>query len=480
LATRRIPRAAHWSSTPIAVVLRPMQDFMRSASAGGIVLFVAAFLALALTNSPLAGAFEHLLHTEIGIEIGGYGLHHSFQHWVNDGLMAIFFLLVGLEIKREIIAGELSHVRAAMLPIFAAAGGVIVPALIYSLVNSGGPGAAGWGIPTATDIAFALACLTVLGSRVPFPLKIFVTAVAIVDDLIAVVVIALFYSSNLNLVALGAGFAILLVLLAANLFGIRSLPFYLTLGVVVWLAFLQSGVHATIAGVLLALTIPARYRINDVTFLERARGILAQFEESQCAPTPMLTDERQQSAVIALESACEQVQAPLQKLEHDLQTPVMFLIMPLFALANAGVTLSLEGSGGGGMLVTVGIVLGLVLGKPIGLIGASWLACRAGLASLPTGVTWRQMSGAGVLAGIGFTMSLLIATLGLGQGPLLDSAKLGILLGSAIAGSAGIFLLSRAGAPEQRPSDLTPVPVTAASATHRHAAAEGAADQRPL
>jgi len=436
--------ARHWSQTPIARLLGPMQEFVNRSAASGIVLLGATILALAIANSPLAGAYQALLHTELGLELGSFALREDVLHWINDGLMAIFFFLVGLEIKREITAGELASPRAAALPIVAAIGGVLVPATIYTLFNAGGIGQRGWAVPMATDIAFALGCLALLGSRIPFTLKIFLTAVAIVDDLIAVLVIAFFYSGQLNLAALGLGMLVLGSMVALNLLGIRRIAVFVTLGVLVWLAFLESGVHATIAGVLVALTIPARNRIDASTFVARVHHIVHEFDAGTAAnDTPMLTDERQQSAVIELENLCEAVQAPLQKMEHSLHGVVQFGIMPIFALANAGVALSPAALGGETSAVALGIVLGLVLGKPIGLLGASWLAVRAGIAALPHGVGWPHMLGAGVLAGIGFTMSLFIAQLGFADAAVLETAKLSILIASVIAGAAGMFLLSR-------------------------------------
>ncbi|MBA3534458.1 MAG: Na+/H+ antiporter NhaA [Ardenticatenales bacterium] len=433
-----------YPSTPIQVVLAPMQEFIHRSASGGIVLIGATLIALLLANSPLAESYDEFLHSYITISAGPYQLKLSLHHWINDALMAIFFFVVGLEIKREVSVGELANPRAAALPIVAALGGVAVPALIYLAFNAGGIGAKGWGIPMATDIAFALGCLALLGDRVPFSLKIFLTAVAIVDDLIAVLVIAFFYTADLNFAALAIGFLVLGLLFIANRLGVRAILFYAVLGMVVWLAFLTSGVHATIAGVLLALTIPARHTIDDKTFLRRARRLLDEFEQGESAPSPMLTNEKQQSAVIALEEACEQVQAPLQKLEHDLHVWVSFLIMPIFALANAGVPLSFASLGGETLPVTLGIVAGLVLGKPIGLVGASWLAIRSGMTSLPAGANWYQMVGTGVLAGIGFTMSLFIASLGFGADPLLlETAKLAILVASLVAGFAGYAMLAR-------------------------------------
>ncbi len=435
--------ARHWSTTPIARILGPMQQFINREASSGIILLTLAIVALILANSPLAGIYQALLDTHLGITIGPWVLEESLLHWINDGLMAIFFFLVGLEIKREVVVGELADPRAAALPIVAAVGGVLVPAAIYLALNVGGPGVHGWGVPMATDIAFALGCLALLGKRVPFSLKVFLTAVAIVDDLIAVLVIAVFYSSGLHIGALAIGFGILLVLMLANILGIRDVLLYCSLGVIVWLAFLQSGVHATVAGVLIALTVPARNRIDAPTFLQRTHDLLAVFERSSQQPSPMLIDQVQQDSVLALEEQCEQVQAPLQKLEHTLQGWVALVIMPIFALANAGVAISAQSLSGESLTVVLGIVLGLVVGKPIGLLGASWLAVRAGLADLPQGVTWRQMAGVGVLAGIGFTMSLFIASLAFPQPELLATAKLGILIASLIAGSAGLLLLRR-------------------------------------
>jgi NhaA family Na+:H+ antiporter len=435
--------ARHWSATPLVRILGPMQQFVQQEASSGIILLGSTILALLLAHSPLVDTYAGLLDTKIGITIGPFALSESVLHWINDGLMAIFFFVVGLEIKREVLVGELASPRAAALPIVAAIGGVVVPALIYLAFNASGSAARGWGVPMATDIAFALGCLVLLGDRVPFSLKIFLTAVAIVDDLIAVLVIALFYSSGIHLTALGLGIGLLALLALANLAGLRSTLVYGGLGVLVWLAFLESGVHATIAGVLIALTIPARNRIDAPTFLQKARAILAQFEQGTDHTPSMLTDELQNSAVIELEEVCEHVQAPLQTLEHQLQPWVALLIMPVFALANAGVRLSAEIFEPATLPVALGIGLGLVLGKPIGLLGAVWLATRARLADLPAGVGWPQMIGASALAGIGFTMSIFIATLAFVDPATLAAGKAAILAASLIAGTLGMLLLRR-------------------------------------
>lgn len=437
---RRVPvPAAHWSATPVALVLGPMQRFIRQEQTGGILLLAATVVALVLANSPLAGAYHAVLETEAGVAVGPYELRETVEHWVNDGLMAIFFFLVGLEIKREFLVGELASPRAAALPIIAAFGGAIVPALIYLAINGGGPG---WGVPMATDIAFALGCLALLGDRVPFGLKVFLTAVAIVDDLIAIVVIALFYSGSLNVGALQVGFLVLAVLLLLNVLGFRQMTLYVVLGAVVWLAFLKSGVHATIAGVLVALTVPARFRIDAPTFLARARGLLQQFEQPGDQPSRMLTDAAQHSAVTELEDTCEQVLSPLQRMEHNLHPWVSLLIMPVFALANAGVSLA-GGVDAGGLPVVIGIVLGLTLGKPVGILLATFVALRLGLAELPRSAGWAHILGAGILAGIGFTMSLFIAALAFSDDAMLVSAKIGILIASLLAGAGGVLFLSR-------------------------------------
>jgi NhaA family Na+:H+ antiporter len=438
-----ITPASHWTETRLAQVLSPIQQFIHSETASGIVLIVVTILALLIANSPLAALYDDLLHTDISVSVGPFTLRETVLHWINDGLMAIFFFVVGLELKREALVGELADLRRAALPLFAAIGGAALPAILYILLNRGAEGAVGWGVPMATDIAFVLGVLALLGDRAPWTLKVFLTAVAVIDDLLAVLVIAVFYSAGVSIAALAAGIGVLLVLGLLNLAGIRATLIYAALGVVVWVAFLQSGVHATIAGVLVALTIPARQRIDEARFLRRARDLLTHFENHGSTTGPLLVDERQQSAVIELEETCEAVQAPLQKLEHQLHTWVAFVIVPMFALANAGVPLSLAGVSEPGLLVIAGVLLGLVIGKPLGLIGVSWLLVRTGVTVLPEGVRWPHIVGAGCLAGLGFTMSLFIATLGFGESPLLEAAKIGILGASLISGVLGYMLLRR-------------------------------------
>jgi NhaA family Na+:H+ antiporter len=427
--------------TPIVMrALRPFQRFARTESAGGVVLLACAALALGWANSPWAESYFHLWETHVGVSLAGRVLDLSLHHWINDGLMAVFFFVVGLEIKREMLVGELSSARQAALPIAGALGGMLVPAGIYAAINAGGPGSAGWGIPMATDIAFALGVLALLGPRVPVVLKVFLTALAIADDIGAVLVIALFYTSDLAWSALLAGGVVLGALIALNVLGVRRPGAYLALGVLLWLAFLQSGVHATVAGVVLAMTIPSRTRVHEAEFLAVARGAIDEFDAA-CQPgETVLTNRAQQEAIEALEHVSEGVQSPLFTMERKLHGAVAFVIMPVFALANAGVSL-------GGLLdtlslpVTLGVVLGLLIGKPLGITLFAWLAVRLGWATLPAQASWRTLHGVSWLGGIGFTMSLFIAGLAFSDASLLDSAKVGILAGSLVAGIVGWAML---------------------------------------
>ena len=421
-------------------LLRPFQSFFKTEAAGGILLLAAAAVALVWANSPLAGAYTDLWGTYVTVGAGSFEISKPLLLWVNDGLMAIFFFVVGLEIKREVLAGELAEPRKAALAITAALGGMVVPALLYTVVNLGSDKVTGWGIPMATDIAFALGVLALLGSRAPLALKVFLTAVAIVDDLGAVVVIALFYTAELNLAALVGSLVLVGVLVVVNRLGIQRPAVYGLIGLAVWVLMLKSGVHATIAGVLVALTIPATRKIDEVEFAERADGLLAQFAAGLTVggstPTP-----DQMHAVHSLEKACEQIETPLQRLEHGLHGLVAFFIMPVFALANAGVAL---GAGAAALItdtVALGVMLGLVVGKPLGVMTLAYLAVKTGLAALPSGVTWRHVMGVSFLTGIGFTMSIFIANLAFGAGPLLDSAKVGILAASVVSGVLGAVVL---------------------------------------
>jgi NhaA family Na+:H+ antiporter len=423
---------------------QPFLGFVGRESASGVLLLGCTVVALVWANSPWAAAYTYLWETPIAVGVGRFSLQESLHHWINDGLMAVFFFLVGLEIKREVLVGELASLRRAALPLAAAVGGMVVPALLFVAVNGAGPGARGWGIPMATDIAFALGILALVGPRAPLALKVFLAALAIVDDIGAVLVIAIFYTDQLSVTALTWAAGLMAALVACNWAGARHPAPYAILGLALWLAFLESGVHATVAGVLLALTIPARTRIDAGEFLARSREALDGFASAGVASADVLTSRVHQDAIFAIETAAEAAQAPLQKLEDKLHGVVAFGIMPLFALANAGVSLS----GGGpalGTPIALGVVLGLVVGKPLGITLAAWLAVRTRLAERPGDVSWRMLHGAAWLGGIGFTMSLFIAGLAYDDAVRLTEAKLGILTASVMAGLVGWLVLRRSG-----------------------------------
>jgi len=419
---------------------RFFQSFLRTEAAGGVVLLAAALAALVAANSPLASAYDALWATRLVVGPESQPLALSARGWVNDGLMALFFLLVGLEIKRELLVGELSSARQAALPLAAALGGVVVPALIF--VALAGPGSVrGWAIPTATDIAFALGVLALVAPHAPTGLKVFLAALAIVDDMCAVVVIALFYTAQVEWTAVAMAGVTVAALVGLNLARVYRLAPYLVLGLVLWFFVHESGVHATIAGVVLALTIPTRTRINAAQFSAHARGHLELFDRTETGDLLVITSKGQQEALHALEAASEAVVAPLLRLEHALHGVSAYLVMPIFAFANAGVALSF-GALDTGVALAVG--LGLLAGKPIGITAAAWIACRAGIAALPAGVTWEMLHGSAWIAGIGFTMSLFIAGLAFGESPAFDAAQVGIMAGSAVAAAVGAVVLRRA------------------------------------
>jgi NhaA family Na+:H+ antiporter len=401
-------------------------------------------VALLWANSPANASYVALWHTPVAIEAGEFRLAEDLHFWINDGLMAIFFFVVGLEIKRELLIGELTSIRRALLPVAGAAGGALLPAAIFLAVTRGGEGSNGWGVPMATDIAFALGLLALLGSRVPIGLKIFVTALAIADDLFAIVVIAVFYSGDLSLLAFGAAAAVLAVLIAGNRLHVRSYLFYGVLGIALWMAVLASGIHATVAGVVLAMTVPARTRIDGHNFVMRARDLIDAFEQAD-HPDDVRRSDARQSALMDLEDATGAIQTPLQRLEHGLHPWVAYCIVPLFALSNAGVALGTGVTAALGSSVAYGIVVGLLIGKQAGILAAAWLVVRVGWADLPAGVTWRHIWGAGCVAGIGFTMSLFIGELAFAGSPqLLEVAKVAILAASVVAALFGWVILRRA------------------------------------
>jgi len=391
------------------------RQFLASQSAGGIVLMVATVLAMVIANSPFGDTYHHVWELTLSIGIAPAAVHLTLHEWVNDGLMAIFFFLMGLEIKRELVVGELATLRRAALPLAAALGGMLAPALLYASVNARGPGASGWAVPMETDIAFALGVLALLGARVPVGLKVFLTALAIVDDLAGIGVIAIYYTASISWGHLGVAAGLLAIAAVMSRVGVRQPIWYLLIALALWWSVLSSGVHATVVGILLALIVPAR----------AAAGEPAEH-------------------------------SPLERLEHGIAPWVAFLILPIFALSNAGVSLAGSLRALTGSAVASGVVLGLLVGKPLGITLASWLAVRAGVAELPTGTSWRMLHGAGWLGGIGFTMALFIAGLAFNGTALLAPAKLAILGASVVAAVIGWTVLRTASASTQALARLAP------------------------
>ena len=421
------------------ILVTPFQKFVRIESLSGLLLFGATVLALVLANSPLADRFHSLWQYKMGISTSGFELIKPLILWINDGLMAIFFFLIGLEIKRELLIGELNSVRKASFPLFAAIGGMLVPVIVFLALNRNPESAQAWGIPMATDIAFSLAILRLLGKRVPLGLKVFLTAFAIVDDLGAVMVIALFYSETINWSLIGIALVLLAILFFLSYRRIYARGLILIFGIVIWILFLKAGIHPTIAGVLLAFTVPIRQRIGMDTYVDKLCTIVDDIKESGNSKSPLLS-HKQIEGIDDLEDWTERVQSPLQHLEHRLHNWVAFLIMPLFALSNAGV--GFRGEGNMDTMLGGIIVICLVAGKLIGVTLFSWLGVKLRIAELPEGVNFTQVSGIALLAGVGFTMSIFVANLAFyGNDFMLDSAKAGILIGSLIAGISGYLVL---------------------------------------
>ncbi len=422
-------------------------SFLKHRVNGGMVLMVVAVLAMVIANSPWEEAYHAFWNHPVSLQVGEFNLfsHHgeplTLMAFINDALMAVFFFSVGLEIKREVLVGELSSLRQALLPIIAAVGGMIVPMVIYYLMTAGTPASGGLAIPMATDIAFSLGVLSLFGKRIPLSLKIFLTAFAVVDDIGGILVIAFCYTSHLAGGYLLAAFIVLAILLIANRMQVMSRTFYCVSGIVVWYLFLQSGVHATIAGVLVAFTIPSIPCLNVKKYITRIRENIAgfpHFDKSSILLTPNQID-----VLKSIESASDKVISPLQFMEDRMHGMVNYLIMPLFAFANAGITLSGNGGGEIAGLVTYAVVLGLVLGKFVGIYSFTWLAVRMRVTSLPQGMNWRNTAGVALLGGIGFTVSLFIANLSFGavDEALLSQAKLGVLVGTVLAGILGYVVL---------------------------------------
>ena len=431
-------------------IINPVNAFISKSSTGGIVLMISAAVAIAMANSPLSEWYHHFWENKISIGLtDGFSLDMSLHHWINDGLMAVFFFVIGLELKREIVAGELSNPKNAILPIAAGVGGMVFPALIYTAFNNGLDSMNGWGIPMATDLAFALGILYLLGDRVPSSLKIFLTAFAIVDDLGSVLVIALFYTSEISFVYLGIGIGLLILLFIANYIGARNTWFYALVGIGgVWLFFLLSGVHATIAAILMAFTIPASAKINEPAFVKRMNEYLEKFKNADADnEVPTLTSD-QLHILDDIETCTRRALPPLQKLEHEMHPLVAFIVMPIFALANAGVTFSDDIMSSITSPVAMGAGFGLLFGKMIGIFGVSALLTRFKLVPPLEGITTRHLFGLGLVSAIGFTMSLFINELAfrpLGEVGLeyIAQAKTGIIIVSLIGGVSGFLVLNR-------------------------------------
>lgn len=424
------------------VGLDAFQRFFRHEVSGSLPLFLATAVALIWANLSFS-SYAAVWHMKLSLHLGSFMVSMSLAHWIDEALMVLFFFIVGLEIKYEILVGELASLRKALLPVLAAIGGMLVPACIYVAFNHGSPTLQGWGIPMATDIAFALAVLALLSSRIPLGLKVFLSALAIADDLGAVLVIAIYYTQQIAWIHLAVAAGFLVLILVANRLWVQNVLVYAILGIGVWAAFLGSGVHATVAGVLVAMCIPARGRYETDTFIDNVRWNLDRF---QCGPKScgfsILLNEQHLEAVRAIEESCHHVETPLQRLEYSLHAWVTYLIIPLFALANAGLYLGdLNLSAALAHPVTIGIGLGLFAGKPLGIslfaLVATWLLQL----ELPKGVTYRHIIGAGCLGGIGFTMSLFISGLTFGEHEKLEFAKLGILAASALSAAAGTLVL---------------------------------------
>jgi len=435
-------------------IATPFEHFIHAQTTTGLVLMAMTIIALILANSPLSEIYTHFFHMKIDFNVGSWALSHSLHHWINDGLMAIFFFIIGLEIKREILAGELSNIKVAILPILAAIGGMVFPALIYFYVNYGTESMAGWGIPMATDIAFAISALVLLGKRVPAALVTFLVALAIVDDLGAVLVIAIFYTDTINMTALALSGVMLITMITFNRFGIHMILPYFIIGLFMWFFMLESGVHATIAGVLAALTIPSKPKKTPVTFVEDTKWLIDEYSKYPVA-TDHVMHERQKAILTNIKDKIDAVGTPSSRLEHQLHLPVALIIIPLFALANAGISIDFNSIKSTIFEpVSLGIILGLIGGKVIGIFGVSWLAVKLKIATLPENSKMSQIFGVSFLGGIGFTMSIFVADLAFINDPLfIFQAKIGVLAASLFAGLFGYFWL-RAVSPKEETTNL--------------------------
>ena len=425
-------------------IATPFEHFIHAQTTTGLVLIFTTLLALVLANSPLVDTYTHFFHMNIDFNVGDWKLSHSIHHWINDGLMAIFFFMVGLEIKREILVGELSNIKVAMLPILSAIGGMVLPALIYVAFNYDTEAVNGWGIPMATDIAFAISALVLLGKRVSPALVTFLVALAIVDDLGAVLVIAIFYTDHIHFVPLLLAGVSFLVMVSFNRFGIHTIFPYFVFGIILWFFMLESGIHATIAGVIAAMTIPSRPKLTPLDFTSHTKNLLDEYDNYPIA-TDYTMHENQKAILLNIKDRIDSVGSPSAKLEHDLHLPVSLIVIPLFALANAGISIDFSSIGSTIFSpVSLGIMLGLVVGKVLGIAGVAYLAIKLNIAKLPEKSTMKQVFGVSLLGGIGFTMSIFVADLAfLGDCDLIFQAKVGILIASLFSGLCGYIWLKK-------------------------------------
>ena len=431
----------------------PVQTFIHTEEVGAIVLLLAAGGALGWANSPWSDSYASFWHTTISFDIYIFAISEDLEHIVNDGLMAVFFFVVGLEIKRELLHGELSSFRRAVLPAMAAVGGMVAPALIYLAFNGSGETTTGWGIPIATDIAFALGVLALLGRRLPAELRIFLLGLAVVDDLGAIAVIAVFYTEAIHWTDLGLALGVFAVIAACIRIGIRSLGFYFILSVVMWQFFLESGIHATVAGVLLSALTPAEPYLHRKDYKAAVAALLHDFELAM----EKGDEEKAESIVAEVEKLSQGTEGPMERLERVIHPWTSFVVLPIFALANAGIVISWDSlTEAAASPITLGILVALPAGNTLGIFGMTWLTVRLGLGRLPSSVTWSQVLGVGMLGGIGFTVSIFVSGIAFQDHALVDQAKIGVFGASLLAGAAGYLFLRFVGARSQSGEDERP------------------------
>ncbi len=422
----------------------PVQHYLHTESIGGIVLLIATVVALAWSNSPLNEHYHHILETHLRLNVGLFLVDLTVEEWINDGLMALFFFVIGLEIKREVLFGQLSTLRSAALPAVAAIGGMVVPALIYLAFNLDGDGLRGWGIPMATDIAFALGVLALLGRRIPMELRVFMLGLAVVDDLGAIAVIAIAYTESIDFTQLGIAALLIVATIVANRLGLRQPAVTAALAFLIWVAVLKSGIHATVAGVLIACLTPAMPTFSREEFAEEADALLAEYRTSLVAGDR----ERCEAILGEIEEISQATEAPLERLERLLHPWASYVILPVFALANAGIEFSVEGlQRAASSSVTIGVIGGLVVGKLVGITLFPWVASRLGIIELPRSISWLHVAGVGLVGGIGFTVAIFVTGLAFDDHAIVVDAKMGILAASIVAGVVGYGLLRFAARP---------------------------------